>query len=74
MGAAEYDLDGDRVLFTHTVVVARHRGHGVAAQLVEAALDDVRARHRTAVPVCWYVARFIDERPEYRDLLASASG
>ena len=33
-------------------------------------LDDVRTTHRTVVPVCWYVERFIDTHSGYADLLA----
>ena len=46
------------------------RGHGLGAVLVQAALDDVRTTHRTVVPVCWYVERFIDTHSGYADLLA----
>jgi uncharacterized protein len=38
---------------------------------VRHALDDVRAAGRTVIPTCWYVAQFIDEHPEYEDLLAA---
>ena len=41
-----------------------------AAQLVRYALDDVRRSGRPVVATCWYVADFIDEHPEYRDLVA----
>ena len=47
------------------------RGQGVGAELVRQALDDVRAGGGLVVPQCWYVARFIDEHPEYADLLAT---
>jgi predicted GNAT family acetyltransferase len=57
-------------VFPHTVIDPARRGHGLGAELVAGALDDVRARGATVVPTCWYVARFIDEHPAYRDLLA----
>jgi uncharacterized protein len=66
---AEFEsLDGV-VVFPHTVVTSSRRGEGLGARLVQAALDDVRPRGQRVRPLCWYVAEFIDEHPEYRDLL-----
>jgi predicted GNAT family acetyltransferase len=67
---AEFRDRGDVVVFPHTVVAAPLRGQGLGAVLVRAALDDVRSRGRRAEARCWYVAQFIDEHPEYADLLA----
>lgn len=69
-GVADYRrTDGDLFVFPHTEIDRARRGRGLAAELVRAALDDVRAEGGTVDPRCWYVARFIDENPEYRDLL-----
>jgi predicted GNAT family acetyltransferase len=38
--------------------------------VVRFALDDIRDAGRQVIPSCWYVARFIDEHPEYADLVA----
>ena len=70
LAVAEYRDDGDRVVMHHTYTEPQHRGRGYAAQLVEGALDDLRARGRTIVPTCWFVAEFVDAHPEYRDLVA----
>jgi uncharacterized protein len=70
LAVAEYRDDGERVVMHHTYTEPRHRGQGYAAQLVEGALDDLRARGRSVVPTCWFVAEFIDGHPEYRDLVA----
>ena len=69
-GFADYVDDGARVVMPHTVVEHEHRGKGLAAIVVRHALDDLRSRGRSVVPSCWYVEQFIDEHPEYRDLLA----
>jgi predicted GNAT family acetyltransferase len=71
VGVAEYQVSGDRVVMPHTVVDPRHRGRGLAAVLVREALEDLRESGRTVVPVCWYVAQYIEEHPEYRDLMAA---
>ena len=60
--------------FPHTVVQPAHEGKGLASLLVREALDDVRARGVTVVPSCWYVARWIERHPGYRDLLAAPAG
>ncbi|HZQ27681.1 MAG TPA: GNAT family N-acetyltransferase [Acidimicrobiales bacterium] len=70
-GVADYEAHGPVVTFPHTEIEPDLRGRGLAAELVRAALDDVRGTGRAVVPHCWYVARFIDEHPEYQDLLAA---
>jgi len=71
VGVADYRREGDTLVFPHTQVKSSFRGQGMGARLVQAALDDVRARGQRVVPRCWYVAEFIDANPEYRDLLAA---
>jgi predicted GNAT family acetyltransferase len=71
IGLADYrHLDG-RTIFPHTEIRPALRGHGLGAELVRGALDDVRSTGRRVVAQCWYVAEFIDDNPEYADLLAS---
>lgn len=70
-GVADYRIVGDRVLMPHTEIRHEKRGRGLGAVLVRGALDDVRSSRRTVVPQCWYVARFIDEHPEFQDVVAS---
>jgi predicted GNAT family acetyltransferase len=68
VGIADYHVEGDVVVFPHTEIEESRRGQGLAAQLVQYALDDVRASNRRAHPACWYVREFIAEHPEYADL------
>lgn len=68
-GFADYRVDGDTVTFPHTVIDPSHRGHGLGAALVAGALADVRPTGRRVVPLCWYVAQYIDEHPREADLL-----
>ena len=63
-GFATYRLEGDRVLFEHTAVDAAYRGRGLAHQLVEHALAEVRAEGKTAVGVCPFVAGVIERDPQ----------
>lgn len=59
-----------RLAFPHTEIVSARRKQGLGAQLVQGALDDVRRKGAKVVPVCWFVAEFIEEHPEYADLRA----
>ncbi len=70
LSVAEYELDGPRMIFTHTLVPPELRGRGIAEQLVRAALDDARAKNRKVVPQCAYVTKFIERHAEYQDLRA----
>jgi len=71
VGVADYRLDGATLVFPHTEIDPSMRNRGLGGELVRAALDDVRGRGATVVPRCWFVAQFIDEHPEYADLLAA---
>ena len=70
-GVVDYRKADTVVIFPHTEIAPSMRGQRLAAKLVRAALDDVRRRHETVVPRCWFVAQFIDDHPQYRDLLAA---
>lgn len=70
-GIADYSIIGDRVVIPHTEIQHRRRGQGLGAVLVRGALEDVRSTGRSVVPTCWFVARFIDEHPEFQSLLAA---
>jgi uncharacterized protein len=66
---ADYQLDGDRIVFTHTYVPPEVRSRGIAEQLVRPALAHARARQLRVVPACSYVAAFIERHREFSDLL-----
>ena len=67
---ADYVLEGDRMVCTHTFVPPGLRGRGLAETLVRAALAEARARGWRVVPACSYVEAFIARHAEFRDLLA----
>ncbi|MUK01291.1 GNAT family N-acetyltransferase [Vibrio cholerae] len=70
VGTAAYELTDDTIVFTHTIVDEDVEGRGVGSTLIGYALDDARGRQLTVVPQCGFVAAFIDEHPDYQDLLA----
>jgi hypothetical protein len=70
LGVADYRLMDDKLAFPHTEIVPGRRNQGLGEQLVQGALDDVRRRGAKVVPMCWFVAEFLEEHPEYADLRA----
>ena len=67
---AAYQLEGERIVFTHTLVPPELEGRGIGSTLVRSALDAARDRGLKVVPQCPFVAAYIERHPEYRDLLA----
>ncbi|MFD6033459.1 GNAT family N-acetyltransferase [Streptomyces griseoincarnatus] len=61
------DRNGQRVFF-HTEIDEAFAGQGLASQLVQQALDDVRASGMRLVPVCPYVAKFLKRHDEFADI------
>ena len=70
---AEYRRVGSRLIFDHTETDRAFRGRGLAAELVEWAMNDVRERRLSVVPRCWFVRQFLDEHPEYREIVDVAA-
>jgi uncharacterized protein len=69
-GFAQYRLLPGRIVFTHTEVDDAYEGHGVGSTLVRTALDDVRSRGLQVTPLCPFVRAYIEQHPEYQDLVA----
>jgi redox-sensitive bicupin YhaK (pirin superfamily)/predicted GNAT family acetyltransferase len=61
------DRDGQRVFF-HTEIEEAFAGRGLASVLVQQALSDVRKSGRRIVPVCPYVAKFLQKHDEFADI------
>lgn len=73
LSVAEYQLNGGRMVFTHTEVPARLRGRGIANQLAHAALEYAREQNLAVVPLCWFIAEYIQRHPEYQPLRAQGA-
>jgi predicted GNAT family acetyltransferase len=68
--ALDYADDGAVVSMTRTFTNPPFRRQGLAAVLVEHAVDEVAAQGKRVVPMCWYVAEWFDAHPERAALLA----
>jgi predicted GNAT family acetyltransferase len=68
----EYERHGDVVVMPHTYTMPEFRDRGLADVVVQSALDGLVADGTKIVPLCWFVAEFIDAHPEYRDAVAAS--
>jgi predicted GNAT family acetyltransferase len=57
--------------YASTFVPESLRERGIASAVVRAALDYARSQHYRVIPSCWFVQRFVQRHPEYRDLIES---
>ncbi|MEW2471790.1 GNAT family N-acetyltransferase [Streptomyces sp. NPDC046994] len=60
-----------RVTLSHTLVEPEYRGRGIATRLVKHALDDLRAQDLKLTNYCPFVADYIADHPEYKELVDS---
>lgn len=68
-GFAEYRTTDDTIVFTHTLIDENKREKGMASDLVQWALDDVRDNTRLRVVAeCPYVKHWLEKHPDYQDL------
>jgi predicted GNAT family acetyltransferase len=70
LAIAAYDRREGALIFTHTQVPAALEGQGVGSRLIKAALADARAQGLKIVPLCEFVAAYIERHPQEQDLLA----
>ncbi len=69
VGELVYRQRPEARVFLHTEISDELEGRGFGAQLVESALDDVRAHGLKLVPVCPFVSDYLRRHPTYADLV-----
>ena len=69
IGLAAYRLRDGRIAFTHTEVDESLEGRGFGSRLAAAALEDAARQELDVVPLCPFVAYYIEQHPEYKPLL-----
>ncbi|AOR36497.1 GNAT family N-acetyltransferase [Streptomyces fodineus] len=67
-GLTAYLDRGAQRVFYHTEVDDAFAGQGLASRLVQEALTDVRQAGKRIVPVCPYVAKFLEKHEEFADI------
>ena len=65
----QYRVYGKVLMLTHTGVPHALRGRGIAAVLVQAALDFARAQGLRVRPDCSYAEAYMQRHPQTLDLL-----
>jgi hypothetical protein len=68
--AIRYAKSGDAYNLLHTFVPEELRGHGVAEQLVQTTLDQIKVQGAKFIPTCPFVQGFLKRHPEYREGMA----
>ena len=71
VGLAAYRRRDGRIAFTHTEVDESLEGRGFGSRLAAAALDDARSKGDAVVPLCPFIAYYIEQHPEYQEVVAS---
>jgi predicted GNAT family acetyltransferase len=73
VAVANYRLDGNTMMFTHTETPPQLQGRGIASRLVRGALENARSRGLRVLPMCSFVADYIRRHPEFRDLVEAGA-
>lgn len=71
VAVAEYDIQGGTIVFESTEVPAEMRGQGIGGALARGALETARERNLKVVPKCPFIRSFIEDNPEFQDLVAN---
>ncbi len=65
----EYIKAKEKIYLTHTEVPNELAGKGIGTALVKQALEDIKAKGLTLVPLCPFVALYLKRHPEWKALV-----
>jgi uncharacterized protein len=68
-GFADYRTRDGVVTITHSQVERQFRGRGLGGELARQTLDTLRERGARVVPACPFFAAYVEQHPEYDDLV-----
>ena len=70
LGISDYSIRTDgAVIIPHTEIDPAHGGQGHGTTMVRRVLDVLRSEGTNVVPACPFVAAFIDDHPDYADMV-----
>jgi uncharacterized protein len=69
-----YRLEADVIAFTHTQVPESLNGRGIGTALIKAGLEYAAKNGLRVIPLCPFVAAFIQSHPQYQASVDSAPG
>jgi predicted GNAT family acetyltransferase len=70
IGYLVYRRRDGRIVYTHTEVDPAYSGRGYGGLLVGTALDEAAHENLEVVPLCPFLAYYIDDHPKYEKLVA----
>src|SRR6476660_4611286 len=73
IGEIRYVIEPGAVRLVHTEVEPEFQGQGLADELVQGAMNDLRERGLKMIPVCPYVRAWLRRHPEQADLQQRAT-
>jgi uncharacterized protein len=68
-GTARYQRRGGRIVFVHTEIDPAFEGQGLGSKLARGALDAASEAGEPVVPLCPFIAGYIERHEEYADLV-----
>jgi predicted GNAT family acetyltransferase len=71
IGLAAYRRRDGRIAFVHTTVDKSCEGRGFGSRLAAGALEHAAREGVDVVPLCPFIAHYIERHPEYQQLVAS---
>jgi predicted GNAT family acetyltransferase len=72
-GVVTFQVTGPIIVYTHTEVDPRFEGEGTGSLLARAVMDDARSRNRTVVPMCPFLAEWLERHHEYDTIVARST-
>ena len=66
----EYRIKDNVIAITHTRIPSEIQGEGIGSALVKDCLDDIASQGMEVIPLCGFVASYINKHPQYKKLVA----
>jgi len=64
----DYIQDGKNFVIAHVGVYPEYRNQGIAAKIVQTALEYAKKKSLRVIPMCSYAAAYIRRNPQYAEL------
>jgi uncharacterized protein len=71
VGFIAYHAEPGRITLLHTEIEPAFEGKGFGSRLIGGALDDIRSRGLSVVPVCRFVRAYLERHPEYSSIVVT---
>ena len=64
-----YNLSGQNLMITETLVPVALEGQGIASRLAKHVIADARTRNLLILPVCPFFSAYLQKHPEHADVV-----